>query len=53
MWTAVISTVFAWAFGLFADANIPFNPNGYLMLRVLLPMLVMGAFILSKKKGEN
>lgn len=48
MWSAIAFTVLAWIVGLFADANIGFNPNGYLMLRVLLPLLVMGGFILSK-----
>ena len=53
MWCAIAFTVLAWFIGLFADANIPFNPNGYLMLRVLLPLLVMGGFILSKKNKSN
>ena len=53
MLSAIALTVLAWVIGLFADANIPFNPQGYLMLRVLLPMLVMGSFILSKNNKNN
>ncbi len=53
MWSAVGLTVLAWFIGLVADANIRFGPDGYLMLRVLLPLLVMGAFILSKNNKNS
>ena len=53
MWRAIFFTILAWIVGLYADANIHFNPNGYLMLRVLLPMLVMGGFVLKGKDGAN
>lgn len=53
MWSAIAFTVLAWVIGLFADANISFEPNGYLLLRMLLPLLVMGGFILSKKNKNN
>jgi hypothetical protein len=47
MFRALGFTVLAWIVGLYADANIHFNPNGYLMLRIILPMLVLGGFILA------
>ena len=53
MWSAMIFTVLAWIAGLVADALIPFQPFGYLMLRVLLPLLVMGGFILSGRNKNN
>ena len=41
-------TILAWLVGLFIDSNINFiSPNGYLMLRIILPMLVMGGFVLA------
>lgn len=43
---AVICTILAWFAGLFLDANINMTPMGFLSLRILLPILVMGAFIL-------
>ena len=51
-WKAVISTLAAWFIGVFLDANIPFEPNGYLCLRVLFPILAMGICILYAVK-EN
>ena len=54
MWRGVCFAVLAWIVGLFLDANIQFNPNGYLMLRVLLPMLVLGgAILLSLEKKQK
>lgn len=47
---AIGFTLLAWVVGLFADANLPFEPNGYLMLRLLFPLLAMGGFILA---GQN
>ncbi len=51
-------TAAAWVFGLLPDASLPFEPKGFLYLRVLLPILVMGAFILTaidshKKEKEG
>lgn len=39
-------TLAAWLVGLLIDANIPFEPLGFLELRVLLPVLAMGLCIL-------
>jgi len=49
---AVGITLAAWVIGLLLDANIGFNPQGFLCLRVLLPILAMGLCILSAIK-EN
>ena len=44
---AIISTLAAWFVGLFADVNIDFgDPQGFLALRVLFPVLAMGICIL-------
>ncbi len=43
---AIISTIVAWFVGLLIDANVNFNPKGFLCLRVVLPILIMGYFIL-------
>lgn len=39
-------TLAAWLVGLLIDANIPFEPLGFLELRVLLPVLAMGLCVL-------
>lgn len=45
--TAIGSTLAAWFVGLVLDANIDFgDPQGFLCLRVLLPVLAMGLCIL-------
>ena len=52
---AIISTVFAWFVGMVIDANIDFgDPQGFMCLRILFPILVMGAFVINnnKKDGE-
>lgn len=53
MLTAILSTLAAWLVGLVIDANL-FQPTGFLCLRVVLPVIVMGAFILAavKKQGR-
>jgi len=43
---AILSTILAWVIGLVLDANIDFTPTGFLELRTLLPIIVMGCFIL-------
>jgi len=48
MTSAILSIIVAWIVGLFLDANIGFNPDGFLELRVLLPIIVMGCFILKR-----
>lgn len=45
---ATFTTIIAWVVGLFLDANIDFNPTGFLELRTLLPIIVMGCFILKR-----
>lgn len=45
---AIITTIIAWVVGLFLDANIDFNPVGFLELRTLFPIIVMGCFILKR-----
>ncbi len=52
--TAIICTTSAWFAGLFIDANIDFgNPQGFLCLRVLLPILAMGICILKALKNNK
>ena len=46
--SAILATIAAWIVGLLLDANISFNPMGFLELRVLFPVIVMGCFILKK-----
>ena len=53
-WKAVLCTLAAWFVGLVLDANIDFgDPRGFLCLRILLPILVMGSFILVSKQNQN
>ena len=52
--SAAVCTLLAWLAGLILDANIPFGePQGFLCLRVLLPVLTMGLFVLRAVKGEK
>ena len=44
--SAVTATLSAWFIGLLLDANLSFHPEGFLALRVLLPVLAMGLCIL-------
>lgn len=51
---AIISTLAAWFIGLFADANIDFgDPQGFLALRVLFPVLAMEICILKALKESD
>ena len=44
---ATLVTIAGWFIGLLLDANIDFgDPMGFLSLRILLPILVMGLCIL-------
>ncbi len=43
----------AWLAGLFADANIPIEPLGFLCLRVVLPVLAMGLCLLWRLGREG
>lgn len=45
--TAVTATLSAWFIGLILDANVDFGPDGFLSLRILLPILAMGLCVLS------
>jgi len=49
---ATVSTLVAWVIGLLLDANINFEPQGFLCFRLLLPVLAMGLCILRNIK-EN
>lgn len=45
--TAIVSTLIAWFVGLLIDANLDFgDPQGFLCLRILFPILAMGICIL-------
>lgn len=44
---AVTATLSAWFLGLILDANIDFEPDGFLAFRILLPILAMGLCILN------
>lgn len=52
--TAIILTLIAWFIGLVLDANIDMGQyTGFFELRILLPVLTMGVFILDTvKKGK-
>ena len=51
---AIISTLAAWFVGLFADVNIDFgDPQGFLALRVLFPVVAMGICILKALKESH
>ena len=53
---AILSTLAAWFAGLLLDANIDFNPQGFLCFRMLLPVLAMGICILhgiKQSKGQQ
>lgn len=51
MKAAIITTIIAYIVGLVADANI--DADGFFMLRVFLPMLTMGIFILKNKDKKE
>ncbi len=51
---STLITIVAWFIGLVVDANIDFgDPQGFLCLRVLLPILAMGLCILKNLKGNK
>ena len=49
----IFATIVAWVVGLFLDANLGFQPDGFLELRLLLPMIVIGRFILKRLDKKN
>lgn len=49
---AIVLSIIAWIAGLFIDANLLTDELGFLELRILMPMLVMGGFILHEL-GKN
>ena len=51
--TAIVSTLISWLVGLFLDANLDFNPQGFLCLRVLLPLMAIGICILKAIKNSE
>ena len=52
---AVISSIIGWFIGLVLDANLDMGSlTGFLELRVLFPILIMGAFLLhTMEKGRK
>ncbi len=50
---AIALSLVAYIIGLFIDAYIGFNPPGFLMLRVLIPMLVLSGFILASNRKND
>ena len=52
-WLYVLCTLGAWLLGVFADANIGFEPMGFLCLRVLFPVLAAGICILKALKDDR
>ena len=57
--TSIVFTLIAWGAGLLLDANIHFgDPQGFLCVRVLLPVLAMGLCLLraikeNKRDGDK
>ena len=50
---AVLSTLAAWFVGLILDANIgDTNMMGFLCLRVVLPIIVMGVCIIKSNRNK-
>ena len=50
---AAVFTILTWLIGLVAEANIDFgDPQGFLCLRVLLPLLAMELCILGELKKQ-
>ena len=51
---SIVFTLIAWGAGLLLDANIHFgDPQGFLGLRVLLPVLAMGLCLLRAMKEDK
>lgn len=53
MFKAIFLTLSAWFLGLVLDANIDFEPRGFLCLRILLPLLAMGLYLLAVGKDNK
>lgn len=53
MVAAIISSVFAWFVGLMIDVNINSDPTAFLELRILLPIITMGGFILYNQRNKK
>lgn len=53
MISTIILTLAAWGVGLVLDMSIHSNPAGFLCLRVLFPVIVMGLCILHALTGKN
>ena len=50
----ILSTLAAWFVGLFIDINSGWNPTGILCLRVVLPIIVTGIWVLkSVRDGKK
>ena len=55
MYTAAIfTTLLSWFVGLFIDANLGMGDfTGFLELRIVLPVIVMGLFVMSANRGDK
>lgn len=52
--TTLLCTLAAWFVGLLIDVNLDFgDPQGFLCLRILFPMLAMGVCILAMSGKEK
>ena len=51
--SAVLLAIVAWFIGLLLDANISPDMLGFLELRILFPILIMGVFILKAINDKN
>ncbi|MDD3192802.1 MAG: hypothetical protein PHE47_02975 [Oscillospiraceae bacterium] len=51
---AVVLTIIAWFIGLLIDVNLDWgDPMGFMCLRILFPLLVMGCCILNNGKKDK
>jgi len=49
----ILSALAAWFLGLFLDADISSSPQGFLCLRILLPLVVIGLWVLKSVKDNK
>jgi len=49
----ILCALGAWIVGLLLDANLGFEPLGFLCLRLLLPLLVTGCALLKAIKDQK
>ena len=51
--STVILSLAAWFAGLLIDANVGFDPVGFLSLRVILPMIVLTLCVMKTINGKK